>query len=203
MTTAAPTYIKPTEVLGPKRHWNLFHVLFDGGESGVDRPEQSETSQAVGQSERPGTSLAIGRWDGRPVLAMRWNGNPENRIGNPQSRGIPTWFILPEHDAQQILKSPLYNLSNEKIKFARDFIELKRVYFLTRCPTVGCSNFGNLTLASFDITKIDEYIQLHKRNELKFYCIYCDQQFLPTMEERPRLAEALDDGLEQHRKRGL
>jgi hypothetical protein len=190
MTTETATYIKPTEVLGPKRSWDLFHVLFDGGPSGGDRPEQ------------PGTSLAIGRWNGRPTLAMRWNGNAENPIGNPQSRGIPTWFILPEHDAQQILKSPLYNFSDDKIKFARDFIELKRVYFLTRCPTLGCSNFGNLTLASYDITKVAEYIVLHSRNELKFYCIYCDQQFLPTEEERPRLAVALEDGFEHYRKRG-
>ena len=29
------------------------------------------------------------------VLAMRWNGTDDNVIGNPQSRGLPTWFIVP------------------------------------------------------------------------------------------------------------
>ena len=28
-----------------------------------------------------------------------------------------------------------------------DFLELRRVYFLTRCPTPGCTNFGELVLA--------------------------------------------------------
>jgi hypothetical protein len=40
-------------------------------------------------------AVAIGRWDGEPVLAMRWNGTDDNVIGNPQSRGLPTWFIVP------------------------------------------------------------------------------------------------------------
>jgi hypothetical protein len=36
-------------------------------------------------------SIAVGRWKAakteEPVLAMRWNGDDENPIGNPQSRG--------------------------------------------------------------------------------------------------------------------
>ena len=30
--------------------------------------------------------------------------------------------------------------------FARDFLELKRVYFLTHCPTPTCRNYKNLVL---------------------------------------------------------
>ena len=33
--------------------------------------------------------------------AFRWNGTEDNKIGNPQSRGLPTWTMLDErlHEA--------------------------------------------------------------------------------------------------------
>ena len=133
---------------------------------------------------------------------MRWNGNRENPIGNPQSRGLPTWFIVPDEHARQIIETQHYDFSNDKIKFARDFLELKRVYFLTRCPTTSCSNFGNLVLQSYPPEKLEEYIADLERDDLKFYCIYCDQQWHPTAEEKPRLEEVLKQGLERYRTRG-
>jgi hypothetical protein len=73
----ATKYVSPTAVVSPKAHWSLIAVLDDAGPSGV--------------------ALAVGRWDQNPTLAMRWNGDDEiNPIGNPQSRGLPTWFVLPE-----------------------------------------------------------------------------------------------------------
>jgi hypothetical protein len=39
------------------------------------------------------------RWDGAEALGVRWNGSPDNLLGNPQSRGIPTWYILPDEIA--------------------------------------------------------------------------------------------------------
>lgn len=47
-----------------------------------------------------GWSLAEFIWDEAPAMGIRWNGNAEN-VGTPQSRGIPTWFIVPEelHEA--------------------------------------------------------------------------------------------------------
>jgi hypothetical protein len=35
-------------------------------------------------------------WDDRPAVGVRWNGEVGKGFGNPQSRGLPTWFILPE-----------------------------------------------------------------------------------------------------------
>jgi hypothetical protein len=73
------SYIDPTKVLSPKGSIKNLTVIRDGGENGW--------------------SLAEMEWDGSPVLAMRWNGGSNNgfpSIGNPQSRGIPTWFVLPE-----------------------------------------------------------------------------------------------------------
>ena len=68
-------YIKPENVISPRQHWVLVTVLEDGGEDDI--------------------ALCIGRWDQEPRLGMRWNGNSDNALGNPQSRGIPIWFVIP------------------------------------------------------------------------------------------------------------
>jgi hypothetical protein len=74
-------YITPDEVTAPRQRWNLIQVLQDGDEE--DKHEQR-------------VAIAIGTWDGEKVLAMRWNGHKDWRIGSPQSRGLPTWFIIPK-----------------------------------------------------------------------------------------------------------
>ena len=72
-------YVRPEDVRSPKRFWKLICVLHDGG---------------AGQ-----WSAAEGQWDNGDrwvnVLAIRWNGDTGAEIGNPQSRGLPTWFIVP------------------------------------------------------------------------------------------------------------
>lgn len=42
-------------------------------------------------------SISFGRWDGNESIAIRWNGNddPGKGLGNPQSTGHATWFVLP------------------------------------------------------------------------------------------------------------
>lgn len=78
------TYIDPNKVDSPRRNWQLIEVLRNEGDGDA--------------------ALAIGTWDNhdgegpRRCLGMRWNGsaNEEGGVGNPQSRGLPTWFILPD-----------------------------------------------------------------------------------------------------------
>ncbi len=97
------SYIKPEDVDSPRQNWTLITVLDDGK---ADR-----------------AALAIGRWnrrDGRaalPVLAMRWNGDEQSKVGNPQSRGLPTWFIVPEKYNEAILST----LPSDKLTLARSF----------------------------------------------------------------------------------
>ena len=68
-------YLKPAGVISPKASWTLMRVIYDDGEGE--------------------TALALGTWNGDVRLGIRWNGRDDNPIGNPQSRGLPTWFILP------------------------------------------------------------------------------------------------------------
>ena len=96
----ASDFIPAEEVTSPRREWSLIAVLQD--------------------ERRPKTCvLALGRWDNRPVLAMRWNGHKEFPIGNPQSRGLPTWFIVGEQFNDALIE----NLRSEDKKIlARNFI---------------------------------------------------------------------------------
>lgn len=174
------TYIKPTEVQSPKRLWSLIHVLFDGGE---------------GQS-----SLAIGRWDNKPVLAMRWNGDGENPLGNPQSRGLPTWFVVPDQHWRQILETePFKSIHNDAITLARNFLELRRVYFLSRCPNPACRYYRGLVLHSFRSNELEATLDKLERDEFPLYHIICDTSWKPGPEEKADLIAVLKASLENYR----
>lgn len=182
-------YVKPDDVHAPKRRWQLFHVLFDGGDRTHPRAEPNST-----------VSLAIGRWDERPALAIRWNGTKDEPLGNPQSRGLPTWFIVPDQYVQPILDAS--DFSDAKLKFARDFIELRRVYFLTRCRTAGCTNFGKPVLAGYPSEELPQLMEVLDRDDLKFYCIFCDEAWPPTPDEKARLKKDMQAGWNVYCERG-
>lgn len=78
-TKLQETYTKPQDVSSPRNRWLLSRVLHDGGESNWSAAE--------------GQWLDDGPWS--EVLAIRWNGNADAPIGNPQSTGHATWFIVP------------------------------------------------------------------------------------------------------------
>jgi hypothetical protein len=91
-------YIRPEQVFSPKRHWQLLYTLISG----------TEETEAV----------ALGRWKGVPVIAMRWNGDSDNVLGNPQSRGLATWFRVPD----RFVSSILVVLPPEELALARKFL---------------------------------------------------------------------------------
>jgi hypothetical protein len=182
------SYIKPVDVHSPKRHWSLVHVLFDGGEFTEGNPSAS--------------SLAIGRWDNKPVLAMRWNGDEENPLGNPQSRGLPTWFIIPEQHWKQILQNEPYRFSDDKITFALNFLESKRVYFFTHCPNPNCRDYQKLVLCSYRTNELGETLEKIGRNDwstLHFYHIICDFDWEPSQQDKADLSAALKTAWENYR----
>jgi hypothetical protein len=78
------TYIKPQDVVSPKASVSELYVEFDGGIYDDKNP-----------NPWGGFSVARMLWDGHPAVGIRWNGNGE-WVGTPQSRGLPTWFILPD-----------------------------------------------------------------------------------------------------------
>lgn len=48
-------------------------------------------------------SVARVVWEGKEKIGIRWNGENGHGIGNHQSRGNATWFILPEELEEPIL----------------------------------------------------------------------------------------------------
>ena len=82
------SYITPDLVVSPKSMVSDLEVIHDGGEGDW--------------------SLAKMKWDGEEAMGLRWNGGSGKPgsvdIGNPQSRGIPTWFILPDEIANVVVK---------------------------------------------------------------------------------------------------
>ena len=80
-------FLQPEKVHSPRARWKL-HRAF--------------------HSEGPGKiALAWGHWDGREVIAARWNGSEDSgkSLGNPQSSGHATWFIIPDWMAASVLRA--------------------------------------------------------------------------------------------------
>lgn len=76
-------YVHPEEVLSPRSSvGGIVEVLHDPGENGM--------------------SVARIVWEKREVIATRWNGNENQPLGNPVSRGHATWFIVDEYAALKV-----------------------------------------------------------------------------------------------------
>lgn len=69
-------YIEPKAVVTPKNRVGSVNVIYNGGPGGW--------------------SMALLEFDGKEAVGIRWNGSEDTSgIGNPQSRGRPTWFVVP------------------------------------------------------------------------------------------------------------
>lgn len=76
-------YIKPQDVLSPaSRVRSVLEVIHDPGEDRM--------------------SVARIIWDDQERIATRWNGNSAKPLGNPLSRGRPTWFVVGDYAAESV-----------------------------------------------------------------------------------------------------
>jgi hypothetical protein len=81
-------YIQPNEVVSPKKSISNLRPIYDKGEDAF--------------------SVALLDWDQERRVAIRWNDHKPSP-GNPQSRGLPTWFVVPEVFDISILETLLTN----------------------------------------------------------------------------------------------
>lgn len=86
------SYIPPADVISPRKAITSVRVLIDEGENNY--------------------ALAVLQWDGEERIGLRWNGSADSPIGNPQSRGIPTWFVMPVPIAELITRDLARNLQD-------------------------------------------------------------------------------------------
>jgi hypothetical protein len=77
------SYVRPELVLSPRNLVrNVIEVIHDPGPDGM--------------------SVARIQWGDEEVIATRWNGNAEQPLGNPVSRGHATWFVVDGYAAQGV-----------------------------------------------------------------------------------------------------
>ena len=96
-------YITPDKVTSPRRMWTLIRVLESG-----DKPDSNGQRVAI----------SLGKWGDQAVLGMRWNGSKGSPIGTPQSRGLPTWFIIPKRLEEAVINT----LSKDEQKMVRTLL---------------------------------------------------------------------------------
>jgi hypothetical protein len=96
-------YVKPQDVISPKAYWSLVEVLLDRGAGDC--------------------AYALGVWNGGRRIGFRWNGTADNPLGNPQSRGLPTWTMLDPKLHARIVEQ----LPSDKLLLARAFLDIKLI----------------------------------------------------------------------------
>ena len=90
-------YIDPHTVLSPRNRVGSVDILYSS------RPDEGGESWSVARLEYDRVPDRIG---------IRWNGSEEEGgIGNPQSRGRPTWFVVPD-DLSALVRDKAEELSN-------------------------------------------------------------------------------------------
>jgi len=117
-------YIQPELVISPKGMVSDLNILINTGEEGW--------------------ALARLKWDGDPSIAIRWNGgSKDNRfpgIGNPQSRGVPTWFILPSEIGEVIVEKMIVHVKIYLEKDLPETLALTGILRIEQATLVDCND---------------------------------------------------------------
>lgn len=97
-------YVEPERALSPKGRVKDLRVVYNSG-------------------PKPGSwSVATLKWDDRQRVGLRWNGEEdEEGQGHPQSRGNPTWFIVPEPLSEEVLRAAQELHDREKHNLAKGY----------------------------------------------------------------------------------
>jgi hypothetical protein len=80
--------MRPEDVRSPKERVGDVRVLYTNKEEGW----------SIAEIQWRADRTSEWRWR----VGMRWNGS-NDEIGNPQSRGQPTWFMLPDGEISRMI----------------------------------------------------------------------------------------------------
>ena len=103
-------YIPAKEVTSPKANLKLVLVVSDPGPSVDGKYVESH---------------ALGFWDDAPVVLSRWNGTDTTPVGNPQSRGLPTWYV--QGSFTEMFAAELGKLAPQHAEWIRGFLALQPI----------------------------------------------------------------------------
>jgi hypothetical protein len=96
-------YHDPRTVLSPKEMVKSVEVIYDAGP--VDAS----------------WSVARLKWGESPAVGIRWNGDERSSKGLPQTRGNPTWFIVPDQLADAVLAAAYETSRNKQNALAEGY----------------------------------------------------------------------------------
>ncbi|MEM6187680.1 hypothetical protein [Shewanella vaxholmensis] len=100
------SYVDPSTVISPKTSVSAVRVLEDKQEGSF--------------------SIARIRYDNEDVIACRWNGSDSEPSGHPNSRGIPTWFIIPTEIENDILQGVIKRAETDRSFILQELVALKK-----------------------------------------------------------------------------
>jgi len=86
-------YVEPATVWAPKASIRSVEILYNSKPGGPG-----------------GWSVARVNWEDENRIGIRWNGGEGPGVGNPQSRGNATWFILP-NELQEVILNRIDDLA--------------------------------------------------------------------------------------------
>jgi len=91
------TYVDPEQAISPKGRVKDLRVIYNSGRTAGS------------------WSVATLKWDEQERVGLRWNGEEgEEGKGHPQSRGNPTWFIVPEELSDEVVRAARQLRDREK-----------------------------------------------------------------------------------------
>lgn len=124
------TLTLPQSVTSPQDRWRLIGVLYDDGPSKA--------------------AIAFGEWEGRPAIGMRWNGSdrPGDSLGNPQSSGQATWFILPSFVAAQVVAALVGRLKGGDQRVSASVLQKAATQFAKWLESDDCAASSRVYLVS-------------------------------------------------------
>lgn len=97
-------YIDPEQALSPRGRVKDLQVIYNTGRT------------------RGSWSVVTLKWDQQQRVGLRWNGEEgEEGKGQPQSRGNPTWFIVPEELSEEVLRAAQQLRERERNDLTRGY----------------------------------------------------------------------------------
>lgn len=140
------SYTDPSKVISPKSSVSAVRIL-------EDKQEKS-------------FSVARLRYNQHEELACRWNGSEDEPSGHPNSRGIPTWFLIPKEMREDILGGVIKRAKTERPQIF-DELELIRKEFpdMEGLDTTGIAITIHAFEKNLSLADANLLVELIKRDE--------------------------------------
>jgi len=123
--------MRPEKVTSPRSSWQLVNVIWSG-------PDSEPPNKTI-------WSMAMGYYDGDPVLTIRWDGETDEHKGMPISTGHPVWFVLPGELYEMLMKT-VY-VPEEKRAYIKKFLGLGEMDVANMTQVDKCKRIMALLIA--------------------------------------------------------